>query len=110
MSWLTSPENTAWWSQNTGYMPVRKSAVESEEMQAFFADNPNFKVAVDQLAVTKAQDAARVFIPGGDQIIGGGLEEILINGGEVQTAFDDVAAELTEEAGPVLEALEERRG
>ena len=110
VSWLTSPENTAWWSQNTGYMPVRKSAVESEEMQAFFADNPNFKVAVDQLAVTKAQDAARVFIPGGDQIIGGGLEEILINGGEVQTAFDDVAAELTEEAGPVLEALEERRG
>ncbi len=110
MSWLSSAESTAWWSQNTGYMPVQKAAVESEEMQAFFEENPNFKVAVDQLATTRAQDAARVFIPGGDQIIGGGLEEILINGGEVQSAFDAVAAELTEEAIPVLEALEERRG
>jgi len=110
VSWLSSPEITAWWSQNTGYMPVRKSAVESEEMQTFFAENPNSKVAVDQLPRTKAQDSARVFIPGGDQIIGGGLEQILINEADVQTSFDDVAAVLTEEAAAVLEALEERRG
>jgi sn-glycerol 3-phosphate transport system substrate-binding protein len=110
VSWLTSPDNTAWWSQNTGYMPVRKSAVESESMQAFFADNPNFRVAVEQLGITRQQDAARTFIPGGDQIIGGGLEEILINNTDAQTAFDDVAATLTEEAQAVIEALEERRG
>lgn len=110
VSWLTTPENTAWWSQNTGYMPVRKSAVESEEMQAFFAENPNSKVAVEQLAVTRQQDAARVFIPGGDQIIGGGLERILINGEDAQSAFDDVAQTLTEEAEPILEQLAERRG
>jgi sn-glycerol 3-phosphate transport system substrate-binding protein len=110
VSWLTAPENTAWWSQNTGYMPVRKSAVESEEMQAFFAENPNFKVAVEQLALTKPQDAARVFIPNGDQIIGAGLEQILISQDDVQAAFDDVAATLTEEAQPVLEALAELQG
>jgi sn-glycerol 3-phosphate transport system substrate-binding protein len=110
VSWMTSPESTAWWSQNTGYMPVRKSAVEGESMQAFFADNPNFKTAVDQLGVTRQQDAARTFIPGGDQIIGGGLEEILINGSDAQSAFDDVAATLTEEAQAVIEALAERRG
>jgi sn-glycerol 3-phosphate transport system substrate-binding protein len=110
VSWMTSPESTAWWSQNTGYMPVRKSAVEGESMQAFFADNPNFKTAVDQLGVTRQQDAARTFIPGGDQIIGGGLEEILINGSDAQSAFDDVAATLTEEAQAVIEALGERRG
>ena len=43
-------------------------------MKDFFAENPNFKIAVDQLAKTKPQDAARVFIPNGDQIIGKGLE------------------------------------
>ena len=48
VKWATEPEQTAWWSQNTGYMPVRKSAVDS--MQEFFAENPNFKTAVDQLA------------------------------------------------------------
>jgi sn-glycerol 3-phosphate transport system substrate-binding protein len=105
VSWATAPEQTEWWSQTTGYMPVRKSAVESETMQAFFAENPNFKTAVDQLPMTKAQDSARVFIPNGDQIIGAGLERITVLGEEVQPVFDDVANTLTEEAQPVLEAL-----
>jgi sn-glycerol 3-phosphate transport system substrate-binding protein len=74
-------------------------------MQAFFADNPNFKTAVDQLPLTKPQDAARVFIPNGDQIIGQGLERITVNREEAQPVFDDVAATLTAEAQPVLEAI-----
>ena len=106
IEYVTSTEGTTWWSQNTGYMPVRKSAAASEEMQAFFAENPNFKVAVDQLALTRPQDAARVFIPNGDQIIGGGMEKILINGQDAQSAFDEVAQTLEEEAQPVIEAME----
>jgi sn-glycerol 3-phosphate transport system substrate-binding protein len=105
IEYVTSTEGTTFWSQNTGYMPVRKSAVESEEMQAFFAENPNFKTAVEQLPLTRPQDAARVFIPNGDQIIGAGLERITINLEDPQVAFDDVAATLTEEAQPVLEAI-----
>lgn len=105
LSWASSPEITAWWSQSTGYMPVRKSAAESEEMQAFFQTNPNFKTAVDQLALTKPQDSARVFIPNGDQIIGKGLEQITISGDEVQPVFADLAKTLTEEAKPVVEAI-----
>jgi sn-glycerol 3-phosphate transport system substrate-binding protein len=110
IEWMTSPEQTEWWSQNTGYMPVRKSAVESETMKAFFTDNPNFKTAVDQLAQTKPQDAARVFIPNGDQIIGKGLERILIDQEEVQSVFDDVAATLTEDGQPVLEQVQSLEG
>lgn len=105
IQFATSPEITAFWSQNTGYMPVRKSAVESEEMQAFFEENPNFRTAVEQLPLTQPQDSARVFIPNGDQIIGRGLEEITIAGTEVQPAFESVAQILEEEAKPVLEAL-----
>ncbi len=110
VSWATSPEQTEWWSQTTGYMPVRKSAIESETMQGFFEENPNFKTAVDQLPKTQAQDSARVFIPNGDQIIGKGLERITVNGEEVQPVFDDVAKTLTEEAQPVLEALDALQG
>jgi len=105
IAFATSPEITAYWSQATGYMPVRKSAAAGEEMQAFFAENPNFKTAVDQLALTRPQDAARVFIPNGDQIIGKGLERIMVNDEDVQPVFDDVAATLEEEAQPVVEAL-----
>ena len=104
---LDSPENTAWWSQQTGYMPVRKSAVELPELKDFFDKNPQAKVAVEQLAKTKPQDAARVFVPNGDQIIGKGLEAITINKDEVQPAFDDVNQTLTDEAQPVLEQINE---
>jgi sn-glycerol 3-phosphate transport system substrate-binding protein len=86
-------------------MPVRKSAIASQEMQDFFAKNPNYKVAVDQLPKTRQQDSARVWIPNGDQIIGKGLEQILVNNQDAQTAFDGVAQTLTEEAQPVIEAL-----
>ena len=105
IEYVTSTEGTTFWSQNTGYMPVRKSAIESEEMQSFFAENPNFKTAVDQLPLTRPQDAARVFIPNGDQIIGAGLERITINLEDPQVVFDDVAKTLTEEAQPVIEAI-----
>ena len=106
----STPENTAWWSQQTGYMPVRKSAVELPELVAFYEANPQAKVAVEQLALTRPQDAARVFVPNGDQIIGGGLERITINQEEVQPVFDEVNQTLTEEAEPVMEALADLQG
>ncbi len=106
IAFATSTEGTTTWSKNTGYMPVRKSAVEGEEMQAFFKERPNFKVAVDQLPKTKAQDAARVFIPGGDQIIGKGLERITTGNEDPAAVWQDVTAELQKGAEPVVRDLE----
>ncbi|HZA93712.1 MAG TPA: ABC transporter substrate-binding protein [Gemmatimonadales bacterium] len=105
IAFATSPEITAYWSQNTGYMPVRKSAGESPEMQAFYEENPLFRTAVDQLATTKPQDPARRFVPAGDLIIGKGLEELTVNQAEVQPTFDQVKTTLEEEAQPILEQL-----
>ncbi|MGH6755282.1 MAG: extracellular solute-binding protein, partial [Bradyrhizobium sp.] len=103
-AYKTTPENTATWSQSTGYMPVRKSAFDA--MADFFTANPNFKVAVDQLAKTQSQDSARVQIPNGDQIIGAALGQIIVGKEDVQSVLDDLAATLTEEAAPVIEALQ----
>jgi sn-glycerol 3-phosphate transport system substrate-binding protein len=75
-------------------MPVRKSATEDPGMRAFLEQNPNARTAVDQLARTRSQDYARVFVPGGDQIIGTGLEQIALQGADVPTAFGDVARQL----------------
>jgi sn-glycerol 3-phosphate transport system substrate-binding protein len=110
IEFANSYENTIWWSQNTGYMPVRKSAIEGPEMAEFFTANPNFKTAVDQLPFTKPQDTARVFVPGGDQIIGRGIEQILVNGEDPQVAFEAVRAELEPEAQAVREQVIAREG
>ena len=110
LTFSTNTENAAAWSQATGYMPVRTSAVESEAYQAFLAENPNNQVAIEQLPKTQPQDSARVFIPNGDQELGRAWEQILVNNVEAQVAFDEVAAILEEEKMPVLEALEQIEG
>ena len=110
IAFATSPEITAYWSQNTGYMPVRKSAGQSPEMQSFYEANPNFRTAVEQLATTKPQDPARRFIPAGDSIIGKGLEQLTVSQAEVQPTFEDVKATLEEEAGPIVEQVKAIEG
>ncbi len=103
-------EETVIWSQSTGYMPVRVSALEDASMLAYFEEFPQFKTAVEQLALTQPQDSARVFVPNGDQIIGKGLERITVQSEDVATAFAEVQATLETEAAPVVEALQAIEG
>ncbi|CAN5619046.1 ABC transporter substrate-binding protein [soil metagenome] len=105
MLFASGTEMTTFWAQNTGYMPVRKSALQSKEMQEYFTKFPQFKTATEQLALTRPQDAARVFVPNGDQIIGKGLERITVQSEEVATVFAEVQKILETEAQPVLDAL-----
>ncbi len=110
IAFATNPEQAGIWARDTGYMPVRISTKQSPEMQAFFAENPNFKTAVEQLPLTRAQDAARVFVRNGDQIIGKGLERIIVNREDTAKVFGEVNAELTEAAKPIVEDLKAVEG
>lgn len=110
LKYSTSTDVTANWAQNTGYLPSRKSAIESDAFQAFLKENPNNAVAVGQLPKTQAQDSARVFIANGDQILGGAWEQILVNNIPAQEAFDEAAAVLDEEKQPVIEAIQAIEG
>lgn len=83
---LTNAENTVIFTQATGYMPVRKSAVELPEEKEFLEKNPNAKTAIDQLPKTRSQDNARVLLPGGGARIGKGLDQVA-QGQDVATVF-----------------------
>lgn len=110
ITFCTNTENATYWSQTTGYMPVRTSAIESDDYQAFLDENPNNRVAIEQLPLTEPQDTARVFIPNGDQILGRGWEQILVNNTPAQDAWDEVKQILDEEKEPVLEAISQLEG
>lgn len=110
MAFASNPENTAFWAQNTGYMPVRKSAAEGETMTQYYEEFPQFRTAVEQLALTRPQDSARVWVPNGDQIIGKGLERITVQSEDVATVFAEVQATLEQEAEPVLQSLKAIEG
>lgn len=47
--YFSTPEVTARWAMATGYLPVRKSAAEDPQVQAFFAAAPQNRAAFDML-------------------------------------------------------------
>jgi len=49
IKWFTSTEQTARWSVETNYMPVRRSAMESETVVKFLERYPQFQGIYDQL-------------------------------------------------------------
>ena len=86
VEFLSSPQGTVTFSQATGYMPVRKSALDNADEKTFLEKNPNARTAVDQLPHTRSQDYARVFVPGGGARIGKALDQI-VQGADVATVF-----------------------
>lgn len=72
-------------------------------MRSYFQENPNYKVAVDQLPRTQPQDTARTLIPNGDPTIGQGLERILVGNEPAQSVFQEVAGQLETDAQDVRE-------
>ncbi|SFB04388.1 carbohydrate ABC transporter substrate-binding protein, CUT1 family [Bacillus sp. cl95] len=64
LKFFTSPDKTADWSVNTGYIPVRKSAQETQVYKDFAARNPQISVPLQQ-----AQQATPPFVdPTGGKI------------------------------------------
>ena len=49
---------------------------------------------MDQLARTRSQDTARVWIPGGDAILGKALEAMTLNNGDPKAAWAAAATQL----------------
>lgn len=90
IDFVTNDQNTSYWSQNVGYMPVRKTAMELDEQKKLMEENPNFKTAIEQLPDTRPQDYARVFLPGADQEIGGAFEKIVTNRDDVKKTLTDL--------------------
>ncbi len=48
-TWLNEPEQQATWAIGTGYIPIRVSAADLPQIQELWTDDPDFKVAYDQL-------------------------------------------------------------
>jgi len=54
---LNDPQTQAEWSIATGYVPIRQSAANQPQVQQYWAANPGFKVAYDQLVSGVANTA-----------------------------------------------------
>lgn len=54
IKYLTAKEQSMQLAQKTGYVPIRESVIQSPEIQAFYKNNPELKVSVDQLKYTRS--------------------------------------------------------
>jgi sn-glycerol 3-phosphate transport system substrate-binding protein len=72
IKFMTAPEQTAYASAYTGYLPSRLSAADSETMKQLYEEKPQFKVAVDQLQYGNA----RPMVTGYPEVIKILIEEI----------------------------------
>ncbi|MDR7330483.1 ABC transporter substrate-binding protein [Corynebacterium guangdongense] len=94
IDFITNVENTTFWSRETGYVPVREGAAEDAEHATFLEENPEYRVAIDQLPKTLPQDNFRVLLPGGDRTIGDALESIALTGADVEATLADAEQKL----------------
>jgi sn-glycerol 3-phosphate transport system substrate-binding protein len=54
IQWWTSPAEAAYWSRETGYVPVVKKALDDPDFKTFLKSNPNHAVAIDELQYSRA--------------------------------------------------------
>lgn len=96
LAWFTNTENAADWHKFTGYVPVSKSAIEMLEAEGWYEASPNSLVASAQLAAAQATSATAGAIVGGFPAIRdhvtNAIEQVLVNGRDVQEALDEAKA------------------
>ncbi|CAA7603218.1 Bacterial extracellular solute-binding protein [Acididesulfobacillus acetoxydans] len=89
IKFLTEPQQTAYWAQQTGYLPIRTSALPL--MKAYLDSHPYQKIAADSLQYAKAQPP----VPGMQQAvgyIGDAITRVLTQNVSAQQALDQAAS------------------
>lgn len=49
LKFITNKKNATRWAIETGYLPIRKSCLEEEDMKAYLDANPNYKTVLTQI-------------------------------------------------------------
>jgi len=95
IKYLTTAERAAQWSVDTGYVPTRKSAFETEIMKKYYAERPQAKVAYEQLKFAKPElttyNAAEIW-----RILNDNIQSAITGEKTAKDALDNAQKEATE--------------
>jgi len=94
---LNEPSSQATWHLGTGYIPIRKTAIEDAKVQELWQRRPTFRVAYDQLAGSNG---------GSGPIIGAykefrealveALEKVMVEGADAESALQAASDQATD--------------
>lgn len=91
IKWFVQPENQAQFSMKSGYLPVRKSALELKMYKDFLNTDSNMKSFIDQLAIGRARspiDNYRVEI---NQSIAEAVEKTILGNQDPKKVLNEAA-------------------
>jgi sn-glycerol 3-phosphate transport system substrate-binding protein len=108
LAFLAQPENSAWWTIQTGYLPVIDAARKDPRLQALIAAEPNYGVAIAQLANARQQDAIRLYGRNANVAIYTGLQQIYADNAAPAKVFSSVARRLDAIGDEVRRLYEEK--
>jgi sn-glycerol 3-phosphate transport system substrate-binding protein len=78
IKWWIGPQEGAFWSQSTGYFPIRKSSIDILTQQGYYRERPQFKTTIDQLQYAREAPLTPHW-PAIAKEITKGMEEVLVN-------------------------------
>ncbi|PRR83797.1 ABC transporter substrate-binding protein [Clostridium vincentii] len=93
IKFMTDKERTIKASTNTGYLPTRKSAVDSEEMQKLYKEIPQYKIAVDQLQYGKGRPMVETYAEI-QKIAKESQERIFLKNADIKTEVEKLDADI----------------
>lgn len=108
LSYLAKPENSAWWTTQTGYLPVVDKAREDPALKKLIADEPNYGVAIEQLKNARKQDGIRLYGRNSNVVIYTGLQQIYADNAAPKKVFGAVARRLEAIGDEVRRQYEEK--
>jgi multiple sugar transport system substrate-binding protein len=97
VKWLASVEQQARWAIETSYVPIRRSALESEAMKAEFAKVPGLEAVMRQMDHAMAQPKSAEWFAGRRQLEEEAVEPVMRGKIGVKEALDKTAGQLNEE-------------
>ncbi|ONI68996.1 hypothetical protein BWI15_35050 [Kribbella sp. ALI-6-A] len=108
LEFLATPENSAWWTTQSGYLPVVDKAREDPALKKLVADEPNYGVAIAQLVNARPQDAIRLYGRNANVAIYTGLQQIYADNADPKKVFASVARRLEAIADEVSRLYESK--
>ncbi len=93
IKWLIKPEIQAFWSMNSGYLPIRRDVLQNNEYQSYLANNPNLKVYVEQMDYSQTQRSIDFYTLEITRNLAIALEKATLGNMDIKTVMDEAASE-----------------
>ena len=93
IQWMTSTEQTITASKNTGYLPSRKSAADSDEMNELYQQIPQYKVALDQLEYSTGRPMNPGYVEAANEVEKA-LDAMWVNDADVDSTLADLKSKM----------------